>query len=245
MIPQNTIAIIPCYNESESIAATINHLLECEPNIRAVVIDDGSSDNSASLIRNLHDPRITVIELPFNSGIGTAVQTGLLYALRSGANYAVKFDGDGQHLPEEIASLTRVLETGEADMAAGSRFLVAEDGGFKSTFLRRVGIKLFQWLTKLLTGKTITDSTSGFRAYNRQALEFAAHYYPAFDYPEPEESILFLRNGFRIKEVPCKMAPRSGGTSSIRPHKAIYYMLKVSLAVLMEGIRRPARQRCH
>ncbi len=229
--------IVPCYNEEESIGGLLRRLLDEVPGVRVVVVNDGSSDNSVEVIRAVSSPRLTLLELPFNCGIGTAVQTGLQYAVRSGAQYAVKFDGDGQHLPEEIALLLEPLRKGSADLVIGSRFLTGNDG-FKSTWQRRFGIRLFRWLIAVLSGETITDSTSGFRGYNRTALEYASIHYPAFDYPEPEETMLFLRNGFKVLEVSCKMAPRSGGLSSIRPHKAAYYMLKVCFAVLMEGIRR-------
>lgn len=229
--------IVPCYNEAGCVVQTLTNLRKTHKEIRIIAINDGSSDNTLELLHSIEDPDLTVIDLPFNSGIGTAVQTGLLYAVRNGAEYAVKFDSDGQHLAEEIPLLLAPLEKGEADLTAGSRFLEGNPDGFKSTFSRRMGIKLFYLLSRFLTGKGITDSTSGFRAYNRKALDFSAKYYPAFDYPEPEESILLIRNGFSVAEVPCKMAVRQSGSSSIKPYKAIYFMLKVSFAMIMEGIR--------
>lgn len=234
--------IIPCYNEAAAIRKTIENLLTVKPEAVAVVVDDGSSDHSTAEVRSIAGSNVVLLELPFNCGIGTAVETGLLYAYRHDADYAVKFDGDGQHLAEEIDLLLEVLKQDQSDMALGSRFISKIDG-FKSTWMRRMGIGFFRILSWLLTGQAITDSTSGFRAYNREALSFAARHYPAFDYPEPEENILLLRNKFRIKEVPCRMNLRQGGRSSIRTFKAIYYMIKVALAMVMAALRPPVAER--
>ena len=241
---KNLYIIIPCYNEGEGICKTLHHLLEVRSDAVAVVVNDGSNDDSAQRIRSMmrDDDRIRLIDLPFNTGIGTAVETGLLYAVRHNADYAVKFDADGQHLPEEIELLLGPLVRGEADMTLGSRFISKIDG-FKSTALRRTGIHFFRFLSYLLTGQAITDSTSGFRAYNREALAFVSRHYPAFDYPEPEENILLKRNHFRIMEIPCKMNIRQSGKSSIRPLKAAYYMIKVALAMIMAGLRPPEKER--
>jgi len=230
-------AVVPCFNEEENIRRTLTDLLRVQSNITVVAVNDGSSDRTVEEIKALKDDRIVLLELPFNAGIGTAVETGLLYAWRHNADYVVKFDSDGQHLAEEIELLLEPLRENEADMTIGSRFTGKNKDGFKSTFLRRIGIRFFQALSWILTGQAMTDSTSGFRAYNREALSFAAKYYPAFDYPEPEENILLLRNRFRLKEIPCKMNIRQGGISSIRPLKAIYYMIKVSLAMIMAAAR--------
>ena len=242
---ETTYFIMPCFNEEANIRKTLEGLLKAQKDGIAVVINDGSSDGTANEIKAMNDERVVLLDLPFNSGIGTAVETGLLYACRNNAQYAVKFDSDGQHLPEEIDLLLEPLRKGEADMAIGSRFVGHHSGGFKSTFLRRVGIRFFQFLSFVLTGHAMTDSTSGFRAYNRKALEFAAKYYPSFDYPEPEENILFLKNKFRLKEVYCKMNLRQGGESSIGPMKAVYYMIKVSLAMLLAAMRpiKPERKK--
>ena len=233
-----TFIIVPCYNESECIAATLKHLSKSVPGAEIVAINDASSDNTLEILRLLDLPGLTVLNMPFNTGIGTVVQTGLLYALRNGAAYAVKFDGDGQHPADEIVKLLAPLLEKRADLVVGSRFL-AGNNGFKSTACRRIGIRFFTFLSYLLTGRALTDCTSGFRAYNRRALEFAARYYPAFDYPEPEESILLLRNGYRVLEENTVMLARQGGSSSIRPGRAIYYMLKVGFAMIMERMRSP------
>ncbi len=152
---------------------------------------------------------------------------------------AIQFDGDGQHLAAEIPKLLHMIIDGGANMAIGSRFLGPREG-FRSTFLRRIGIRMFQVLNSLLIGQRITDNTSGFRAYNREAIEFLARHYPV-DYPEPEAIILLGKNGFRIAEAATVMRERRGGDSSIGGLTGLYYMLKVMLAVFMTALRKPLR----
>ena len=231
--------IIPCYNESESIVSLLTGLNRLYPEAVLAVIDDSSKDNSAELIRELAQkiPQVRLIQLPVNLGIGGAMQAGFKFAWRNGFKYAVKCDGDGQHPVDQIPGLLEVLRHDGADMVIGSRFLKKE--GFQSTFCRRLGIAFFRTLNSLLIGQKITDNTSGFRAYSRRAILFAENYYPSFDYPEPEEVILMAKNGFKIVEIPTVMASRQGGTSSISPLKAVYYMLKVFFAVVMAALRPP------
>lgn len=228
--------VIPCYNESASILTVVQSLRTVFPEAQYLFINDASSDHTERILQGIAADNITVISLPVNLGIGGAVQTGLLYAEENGFDYAVKFDGDGQHLASEIKDILSPILSGEADLVIGSRFL-NPDYGFKSTFMRRLGICIFRVLSCLLTGQLVTDNTSGFRAYNRRALQFAARYYPAFDYPEPEEIILFLKNNYRVKEVPVAMAERAGGKSSINQLKAVYYMIKVTFSVMMAAFR--------
>ncbi|MBP5531308.1 MAG: glycosyltransferase family 2 protein [Lentisphaeria bacterium] len=227
--------VIPCYNEEACIVSTLSELRRNMPQARIVAVNDGSTDRTLELLQGMDDPDLVVLNLPFNSGIGVAVQTGLIYAARHGAGRAVKFDADGQHPAQEIPRLLEAIDNG-ADFVIGSRF-VEGTTGFRSYFMRRVGIRFFRFLIATVTGHSITDATSGFRAYGHEALLFAAENYPSFDYPEPEECILFLRNGFRVVEVPCNMLERQGGRSSIRSLKAAYYMLKVSFAMIMESFR--------
>lgn len=228
--------IVPCHNESGSIGRVISDLRTYYPAATIVIVNDASSDNTEQIVRELATLNLVLLSLPTNLGIGGAVQTGLQYAISGPWKFAVKFDGDGQHRADEIRKILAPVEKGEADLVIGSRFL-SEKPGFKSTFMRRVGIRIFRILSGLLTGRQITDNTSGFRAYNRRALEFAARYYPSFDYPEPEEVILFLRNGFQVVEVSVEMAERKSGRSSINQFKAVYYMIKVIFAVFMAAIR--------
>ena len=175
------------------------------------------------------------INLPVNLGIGGAVQTGYLYAKREGYDIAVQVDGDGQHDPEFLTEMSKYIEEGKADMVIGSRFIDKE--GFQSSGARRVGIKYFTMLIKLLTGKKITDPTSGLRMVNREIIEFFAEEYPK-DYPEPESVVAILRRKKRVLEIPVIMRERSGGVSSISMKKSVYYMIKVSLAILIERIRK-------
>jgi glycosyltransferase involved in cell wall biosynthesis len=241
MKKQKVCIIVPCYNEQENVKNVIgdicNHVPQGET-WEIVVVNDCSVDSSPAVVRE--DGRATLLDLPFNLGIGGAVQTGLKYAVENSFDYAVKFDGDGQHLAQNITKLLSEIKLNDTDMVIGSRFCIEHDG-FKSTFTRVLGIKFFQFLVKLLTGKTITDNTSGLRAYSRRALKFAAKHYPAFDYPEPEEVILMLKNNFIVKEIPCEMQPRQGGESCISFHKSIYYMLKVSFAILTAALRTPEK----
>lgn len=240
MLNSKIFVIVPCYNEEECITETLQTLRKEMPTVRIVAVNDGSSDRTLEKLQYFNDSNLTILDIPVNSGIGTAMQTGLLFAERNGADFAVKFDGDGQHPATMIPALLKEVSSG-SDLVIASRFL-KKNGGFQSTFCRRFGIYTFRYLSKILTGCMITDATSGFRAYNRSALEFAARYYPSFDYPEPEESILFLRNSFKVKEIPCEMLERQGGRSSIRPHKALYFMFKVSFAMIMASLRERKRK---
>ena len=175
------------------------------------------------------------MHLPVNLGIGGAVQTGYLYAARNGYDIAVQVDGDGQHDPKFLSKMAEFIEAEHADMVIGSRFINKE--GFQSSGARRVGIKYFTMLIKLLTGAKITDPTSGLRMVNREIIEFFAEEYPK-DYPEPESVVAILRRKKKVLELPVIMRERSGGVSSISMKKSVYYMIKVSLAILIERIRK-------
>jgi hypothetical protein len=229
------LVIVPAYNEELNIGSVLDDLHKVRLAIDVLVIDDGSSDQTAKVARASGQAR--VINLPKNLGIGGAVQTGFKYAARNGYGTAIQFDGDGQHLAAEIPRLVETLQEHSANMAIGSRFL-EESAGYRSTFTRRIGIRLFQMVNSVLIGQRVTDNTSGFRAYDRRAIEFLAHHYPV-DYPEPEAVILLGRNGFRIAEVSTRMRERQGGGSSIHGVTGVYYVIKVLLAILMTAIRKP------
>lgn len=236
---KKTALLIPCYNEEKCIAGVIESITKMLPDMYLVIVNDASKDNTAKIVAetvNVND-HIILLDLPTNLGIGGAVQTAFRYAARNGFDYAVKVDGDGQHPANQIEKLLTLLIENKADMVIGSRFILKEK--FQSTFCRRIGIYFFRFVNSLLIGQTITDNTSGFRAYNRKALEFAEENYPSFDYPEPEEVVLMAKNGFRIAEIPVQMECRQGGVSSISPIKAMYYMMKVFFAVLMTAFRPP------
>jgi glycosyltransferase involved in cell wall biosynthesis len=224
-----TILIIPCYNEQDAILGVYNEV--CAAGYAALVVNDHSTDNSLAILRA---NRVPHLDLQLNLGIGGAMQAGYRYALRNGYGIAVQCDGDGQHDPAWVAAITAPIKSGEADMVIGSRYI--EKQGFQSSVFRRLGIGFFKGLLLALSGKTITDATSGFRAANRKVmLVFDSDY--SKDFPEPDSTMLVLRNKLRVLEVPVAMRARRGGTSSISPFRAIYYMLKVTLGILLAAIQ--------
>ena len=226
------LAIVPAFNEEKSIAAVIRELHDAEPELDVIVIDDGSSDRTAAVAA---ESGAQVVSLPYNVGIGGAVQTGYQYAVKHGFDLAVQVDGDGQHDPLEIARLVEPVLDDRADMVVGSRF--APGGGYRGTPPRRVGIHLFAAIVSLIVRARVTDTTSGFRAVNRKAIELFASDYP-HDYPEVEATVLLVRRGLRMMEVPVKMRVRETGSSSITTLRAGYYMIKVLLALFIGLFRR-------
>jgi glycosyltransferase involved in cell wall biosynthesis len=203
------------------------------PDFDMLVVNDASTDNSSALVKE--NGKAVLVDLPFNLGIGGAVQTGFKYAREHGFDVALQFDGDGQHQVSEIKKLVDMIHEGEADVVIGSRFNEKTEG-FTTHTVRRIGIKIFQLFSYLLIRQRITDHTSGFRAYSRRAFSFLADHYPT-DYPEPEVVILLGRNHFVMKEVFTQMLKRQGGVSSIPLAKGPYYMMKVLLAMFMASIR--------
>lgn len=235
---ERILIIIPAYNEEKNIANVIRSLHLADAAYDCLVINDGSKDNTQ---REAEASGLaTVIQLPSNLGIGGAVQTGFKYGFYKNYDYAIQFDGDGQHLASEIPKLLAPLRANEYDVCIGSRF-VEKTLGFQSTFMRRIGIRIFEFMSGLLIRKKITDSTSGFRAYNKQTIAFLAANYPT-DYPEPETVILLGKNDFRIREVSVEMVERQGGESSISGLKSAHYMIKVILAMLMTAQRQKIRR---
>lgn len=231
---KKTLIIIPAYNEELNIERVVKSLREENPDWFLFVVNDCSSDKTANAAKEAGCDEVA--DLPCNLGIGGAVQTGLIYAAREGFDQVVKFDGDGQHVAGEIKRLLDVLDSESVDVAIGSRFCENRDN-FKSTLTRRIGIKVFEFINSALISQRITDNTSGFRAYNRKAIEFLARHYPSFDYPEPEEVVLLGKNGFKLQEVFTEMRERNAGKSSISPHRSVYYMIKVLLAIFMVALR--------
>lgn len=219
------LVIVPAYNEQDCIVETVRRIKETGYDY--VVVNDGSKDNTLKLCR---ENGINVLDLPQNLGIGGAVQAGHKYAQHYGYDIDVQVDGDGQHDPGYIPQLVKMIEDG-ADLAIGSRF-VQETDGFQSTWLRRVGITWLSGLLKLFTGKIVTDPTSGFRASGRRAIELFCENYP-MDYPEPESIALALENGLSLSETPVNMLERQGGSSSIGGFSSVYYMIKVTLAIIL------------
>jgi glycosyltransferase involved in cell wall biosynthesis len=230
---ENILAIVPAYNEEKNITAVIEDLINNDVLLDVVVVNDGSTDNTSFVARQTGKAK--VLDLPINLGIGGAVQTGFLYAVRNNYDIAIQFDGDAQHIAGEIKYILAPILQKEADVVIGSRFL---DGykKFKTDRSRKLGIVIFQLVNSMLNRQRITDSTSGFRAYNRKAIQFLSEYYPT-DYPEPEAVILLIRKGFVLKEVAVEMRQRWQGISSISMFDGVYYMIKVLLSIFMTYLR--------
>ena len=226
------IMIIPAYNEISNIRTTVQDILDHAPGFDYVIINDCSQDGT---MRFCTEQGMNIINLPVNLGIGGAVQTGYLYAWRNGYDVAVQFDGDGQHDASYLGEMADFLQEQQADMVIGSRYIRRE--GFQSSGIRQFGIRYFSALIKLLTGKRVTDPTSGMRMVNRDVMKIYSEDYPV-DYPEPESVVAILRMGKKVSEIPVIMRERQGGVSSISPRKAVYYMIKVTLAILMECLRK-------
>ena len=227
-----SIVIIPAYNEEKSIVKTVQDICEHAPEFDYIIINDCSTDHTLDICR---ENQLHVLNLPINLGIGGAVQTGFLYAYTNGYDYAVQFDGDGQHDARYLQRMRDYMEEQKADMLIGSRFLEKE--GFQSTGMRRFGIRYFSVLIKLLTGVTITDPTSGMRMINRDIIALYSESYPK-DYPEPESVVSIINRGKKVLEYPVEMRKRMEETSSISPLKSVYYMIKVTLAILIEMLRK-------
>jgi len=223
--------IIPAYNEEANIEKTVEAILRDSTGFDYVIINDCSTDRTRQLCE---EKGYNVVNLPINLGIGGAVQTGYKYAVRNGYDMAVQVDGDGQHDPKFLEEMADYLEENELDMVIGSRFI--EKQGFQSSGLRRVGIRFFTWLIWILTGEKITDPTSGLRMIGKNVLSIFATDYPK-DYPEPESVVAILRRKMKVKEIPVIMHEREGGVSSISMKKAVYYMIKVTLAIIIERVR--------
>jgi glycosyltransferase involved in cell wall biosynthesis len=222
----------PAFNEARNLPFVVRDLREHHPDADIVVINDGSTDDTAQVARRLG---VHLLDLPFNLGIGGAVQAGLLFAHRGGYDVAVQFDSDGQHRADQVDELLAVLNDPSVDVVIGSRFLGAS--GYQAPWLRRVGIEVFRVVNSWVVGQRMTDSTSGFRAYKRPVIAYLADEYP-HDYPEPESVVTLCRLGFRLREVPVRMRERQAGRSSITPMRSIYYMLKVLLAIGVGATRK-------
>lgn len=224
--------IIPAYNEQDNIVKTVESIQKESEEFDYVIINDCSTDKTRAICEK---NGFNIVNLPINLGIGGAVQTGYQYAIKNDYDMAVQVDGDGQHNPEFLKDMAQYLEEKKLDMVIGSRFI--EKRGFQSSGVRRIGIRFFTLLIRIITGTTITDPTSGLRMIGRNVLEIFARDYPK-DYPEPESVVMILRKGLKVEEIPVIMKEREGGVSSISLKKSIYYMIKVPLAILIERIRK-------
>jgi len=229
------LVIIPAYNEELNIKNTCEKLEKIKDKLDFeldyIVINDGSLDNTEKVCL---DNKLPMISLVHNLGIGGAVQTGYKHALKNDYDIAIQFDGDGQHDANYIKNLVEPIVSGEAQMTIGSRY-VSELSEFKSTKIRQLGITILSFILKITTGKKIYDMTSGFRAVNKDIIKIFSSDYPN-DYPEPETIVGVIKKGYIVKEIPVKMHEREHGKSSITPLKSIYYMVKVSYAMIVRSI---------
>lgn len=240
------LAVVPAYNESATIVAVVEALREHAPKFDTLVVDDGSTDNTDVLASRAG---ARVVKLPFNLGIGGAVQTGFVYAREHGYDFLAQVDADGQHDSAELERLIAAMQEEDVDMVCGSRFLT-NDHQYPAPISRRTGIHIFAFLLSRIIGMRVSDPTSGFRLYNRRAIELFASDYP-HDYPEVEAVLMLHHHRLRMRETPVKMYTRGGGVSSISTGKSAYYMIKVLLAlsvglarrrpVVNPGDRAPAR----
>lgn len=236
---KKVLLIIPAYNEEENIENTIRKIYKFKNNIDLefeldyIIINDGSTDRTEDICRN---NKLNVINLIQNLGIGGAVQTGYKYAEMHGYDIAVQFDGDGQHDINSLTNLLKPIINDEADFVVGSRFIEGTSE-FKSTLMRRIGITYLSMIIKMFARCKILDPTSGFRAASNKVIEYLAKKYPD-DYPEPEAIVDLSRHSFRILEVQVNMLERSGGVSSISSWKSVYYMIKVSMAIICSSLQK-------
>lgn len=237
---KKVILIIPAYNEEDNILKTYKSIIDYNKRHNTkydvIVINDGSRDKTSEIC---HKNKIPVIDLIHNLGIGGAVQTGYKYAYQNNYDIAVQFDGDGQHDVRYVEKIIKPILDGKSDMVIGSRF-IEDIETFKSTLARRVGINIISFFIKLVTRKKIYDTTSGFRAANKEIIKDFSLSYP-IEYPEPLTTAEILKKKYRVDEVSVEMKERDGGVSSIRAWKNFYYMINVILSLLIIGIRRYER----
>lgn len=236
--PDRVLAVVPAFNEEEALGDCVRELLSVCPQVDVLIVNDGSTDATAKVAGQLaqESGRVQWTSLPFNCGIGATVQTGLMFALANQYSFAVQYDGDGQHDPKYIIPMVEEAREKGLDLCVGSRFIDVHSDSFRSTRLRRIGIIFFARLIGALASVKVTDPTSGFRVYRRKAIELFAEHYPE-DYPEPEALFRCARNGLKVGEYPVQMRERQGGRSSIRYMRTAYYMVKVTLAILVDRIR--------
>ncbi|MEG0912619.1 MAG: glycosyltransferase family 2 protein [Oscillospiraceae bacterium] len=234
---KRVLIIIPAYNEEECIKGVVDELTEICPEYDYVVVNDCSTDRTVEILR---DNKLNYINLPVNLGIGGNVQTGYRYAVERGYDIAVQMDGDGQHMPEYLPIIVEKVASGECDMCIGSRFI--EKRGFQTSFMRRFGINFLKGLLHIACGVRVTDVTSGFRACDRDLFTYFAENY-AQDYPEPEAIMSAVMAGYTVGEAPVIMRERATGTSSISAFKSVYFMIKVSIAIILARFTVKRRKR--
>ena len=234
---KNILVIIPAYNEEDTIGRVIEKTRYYFPLSDILVVNDGSTDSTSSISK---EKGVLVLDLPYNLGIGGAMQTGYKFAYRMGYDIAVQCDGDGQHHPAQIKRLVDTLVNDGADMVLGSRYLRKKR--YKSEVFRKMGIWIFSRVISVIVRQRLTDPTSGFRAVNRDVIRSFSNLYPG-DYPEPEALVLLHRQGFAIREIYVNMSSRKGGNSSINAWRSVYYMVKVLLAIFIDLCKHVPRGR--
>lgn len=233
MDAEKVLIMVPAFNEGRSVGRLVKELRALYPQYDVLVVNDGSWDETR---RRAQEAGARVVSLPYNLGIGGAVGTGFKIADQENYDVAVQIDGDGQHDPALLRNVLEPVLTGQLDLCIGSRFL-SHQSPFKSTYLRRIGIRFFSALLGLMTGVRLSDPTSGFRAVSKTLIPHFARYYP-IDFPEPEAIQMANRFGAKIGEVPVNMRKRLGGISSIRYFSGFYYMVKVTFAILIDVLKK-------
>jgi glycosyltransferase involved in cell wall biosynthesis len=229
---KKVLVIIPAFNEEGSVGKVVEEVKTHLPQIDALVVNDGSTDLTSEIAKA---KGAIVLDLPFNLGIGGAMQAGYKYAYEKDYDIAIQVDGDGQHDPTEIPKLLRALEEAKVDVVMGSRFI--GDSDYKASMMRRVGILVLSKAVSMIVGEKLTDPTSGFRAANRRAIQLFSVNYPQ-DYPEPEAMVLLHQCRLKMKEIPVKINQRYSGESSITKLRSIYYMVKVLLAIFVDCFKK-------
>jgi glycosyltransferase involved in cell wall biosynthesis len=230
--PGRVLLIMPAFNEAGRLGPLIENVREAFPLADVLIVDDGSSDATA---REALAAGASVARHPFNLGYGAALQTGYRFAISKGYDFLVQMDADGQHDPLGLDALLDAVRKGRADVAIGSRFLSPE--GFKSSFARRLGSTFFGALASLITGRRVTDPTSGFWAMNRGAVEICSRDTFPHDFPDADVLIALGRAGLRIEEVPVRMFPRAEGVSMHKGLRPLYYVFKMTLSIFVELLR--------
>ena len=235
------LVIVPAHNEAKSISLALHDLRVYVPQADVVVIDDGSTDNTAAIARQ---GGATVVSLPCNLGVGGAVQTGYMYAYRGGYDVAVQFDGDAQHRANQIPKLIAAIVAGRADLVIGSRLLAGR--GFRFHPFRFIGSRLLSWLVSAIVRRRITDPTSGFRAASGRAIAFFAGHYPQTYLADTTEAIVWVgRQGMRIMEVPTRMRQRTAGLSATGSVKGLLHVMRITLALLVDCLEAPIEEQEH
>ena len=233
---KRVLLIVPSYNEEDNVLSNYKKIIDYNKkhntNYDAIIIHDGSKDRTEEICLKNNIPHISLVH---NLGIGGAVQTGYKYAYENNYDIAVQFDGDGQHDVRYVKDIIKPIKDSKADMVIGSRFIDKSSSDFKSSKVRRIGIKLISFFIKLITSKKIYDTTSGFRAVDKELIKKFSFNYPV-EYPEPVSTTEVLRLGYKVEEVPVSMNERENGVSSIKSWKNIYYMINVILSIIIIGL---------